>query len=270
MPRFHIPWGTGTGVVAPFERRVREHLAGGRVFYRSRHRVDAIVMSAGWSSGCAAPCSPPTTRRRGVASSREVVGDFEYGAQAVLVASGGIGGNHELVRANWPERLGTPPERPAHRACPPTSTAGCSPSPRPPAARIVNRDRMWHYVEGVRNWDPVWPGHGIRILPGPSAMWFDARGDRLPSPYLPGFDTLGTLDHLRHTGFDHSWFVLNRSLVGKEFALSGSEQNLDLTERRYRDVLRRPVTKVPPAVQAFLDHGEDWLTAPPSASSSPG
>ena len=67
---------------------------------------------------------------------------------------------------------------------------------------VVNRDRMWHYVEGVRNWDPVWPGHAIRILPGPSSMWFDARGNRLPAPLLPGFDTLGTLDHLRHTGFD--------------------------------------------------------------------
>jgi predicted oxidoreductase len=92
-------------------------------------------------------------------------------------------------------------------------------------------------------------------------MWFDGRGDRLPAPYFPGFDTLGTLDHLRHTGFEHSWFILNRSLAGKEFALSGSEQNLDLTQRRYRDVLRRPVTPVTPSVQAFLDHGEDWLTA---------
>ena len=139
-----------------------------------------------------------------------------------------------------------PRRRTCSPGCRPTSTAGCSPSPRRPAASIVNRDRMWHYVEGVRNWDPIWPGHAIRILPGPSSMWFDARGNRLPAPYFPGFDTLGTLDHLRHTGFDHSWFILNRSLAGKEFALSGSEQNLDLTEKRYRDVLRRPVTKVHP------------------------
>ncbi len=164
------------------------------------------------------------------------------------------------MRANWPERLGSPPADlltgvPAYvdgRMLAITEAAG---------GTIVNRDRMWHYVEGVRNWDPIWPGHAIRILPGPSSMWFDARGNRLPAPYLPGFDTLGTLDHLRHTGFDHSWFILNRSLAGKEFALSGSEQNLDLTEKRYREVLRRPITKVTPSVQAFLDHGEDWLTA---------
>ncbi|MBT9256611.1 FAD-binding dehydrogenase [Phycicoccus sp. KQZ13P-1] len=260
VPRFHIPWGTGTGVVAPFERRVREHVAGGRIVYRPRHRVDELVTTGGAVTGVRGSVLVDDDAPRGAASSREVVGPFEYGAQAVLVSSGGIGGNHDLVRANWPRRLGDAPGTlltgvPAYvdgRMIGITEAAG---------GAVVNRDRMWHYVEGVRNWDPVWPGHAIRILPGPSALWFDARGDRLPSPYLPGFDTLGTLDHLRHTGFDHSWFVLNRSLVGKEFALSGSEQNLDLTERRWRDVLRRPVTPVPPAVQAFLDHGEDWLTA---------
>ncbi|WP_030526328.1 FAD-binding dehydrogenase [Phycicoccus jejuensis] len=260
VPRFHIPWGTGTGVVAPFERRVREHVAGGRIVYRPRHRVDELVTTGGVVTGVRGSVLVDDDAPRGAASSREVVGPFEYGAQAVLVSSGGIGGNHDLVRANWPRQLGDAPGTlltgvPAYvdgRMIGITEAAG---------GAVVNRDRMWHYVEGVRNWDPVWPGHAIRILPGPSALWFDARGDRLPSPYLPGFDTLGTLDHLRHTGFDHSWFVLNRSLVGKEFALSGSEQNLDLTERRWRDVLRRPVTPVPPAVRAFLDHGEDWLTA---------
>ena len=260
VPRFHIPWGTGTGLVAPFERRLREHIAGGRVFYRPRHRVDELVLSGEAVTGVRGAVLAPDASPRGVASNRDVTGGFEYGGMAVVVSSGGIGGDHDLVRANWPARLGTPPADlltgvPAYvdgRMLTITEQAG---------GTVVNRDRMWHYVEGVRNWDPVWPGHAIRILPGPSAMWFDGRGDRLPAPFLPGFDTLGTLDHLRHTGFDHSWFVLNRSLAGKEFALSGSEQNLDLTHRRYRDVLRRPVSMVTPSVQAFLDHGEDWLTA---------
>ena len=260
VPRFHIPWGTGTGVVAPFEQRLREHIAGGRVFYRPRHRVDELVRSGAAVTGVSGAVLAPDEAPRGAASNREVTGDFEYGAAVVVVASGGIGGDHELVRANWPSRLGMPPAEmltgvPAYvdgRMLSITERAG---------GNVVNRDRMWHYVEGVRNWDPVWPGHAIRILPGPSSMWFDGRGDRLPAPFFPGFDTLGTLDHLRHTGFDHSWFVLNRALAGKEFALSGSEQNLDLTQRRYRDVLRRPVTKVTPSVKAFLDHGEDWLTA---------
>ncbi|MGL5930266.1 MAG: FAD-binding dehydrogenase [Dermatophilaceae bacterium] len=260
VPRFHIPWGTGPGLVAPFEDEVREHVTAGRVIYRPRHRVDQLVTTSGVITGVRGSVLAQDQSPRGVASGRHVVGEFEYGARAVVVASGGIGGNHDLVRANWPERLGRPPADlvtgvPAYvdgRMLAITERAG---------GTVVNRDRMWHYVEGVQNWDPVWPGHGIRILPGPSAMWFDALGDRLPAPYYPGFDTLGTLGHLRRQGFDHSWFVLNRTLAGKEFALSGSEQNPDLTERRIRDVLRRPVTKVQPPVQAFLDRGVDWLVA---------
>lgn len=261
VPRFHIPWGTGTGVVAPFEARVREHIAAGRVFYRPRHRVDELVVTGGAVTGTRGSVLAEDTSPRGAASSREVVGEFEFGGQAVVVTSGGIGGNHDLVRANWPDRLGEPPRDlltgvPAYvdgRMLAITEAAG---------GAVVNRDRMWHYVEGVRNWDPVWPGHAIRILPGPSSMWFDGAGNRLPAPNFPGFDTLATLNHLRHSGFDHSWFVLNSSIVGKEFALSGSEQNLDLTNRSWRDVLKRPVAKVTPSVRAFLEHGEDWLTAP--------
>jgi hypothetical protein len=128
--------------------------------------------------------------------------------------------------------------------------------------RIVNGDRMWHYVEGVRNWDPVWPYHGIRIIPGPSSVWLDGAGDRLPAPLFPGFDTLGTLEYLRQSGFDHSWLVLNQRIIEKEFVLSGSEQNLDLTNRSVRDVIGRARGGVPASVQAFLDHGEDFVVAP--------
>ncbi|NHI20132.1 FAD-binding dehydrogenase [Phycicoccus endophyticus] len=265
VPRFHIPWGTGTGLVAPFEQRVRAHVAAGRVVYRPRHRVEALGTSGGAVTGVRGVVLADDDAPRGAPSSREVVGDFALEAPTVLVASGGIGGNHDLVRAHWPERLGGPPET-MLTGVPAYVDGSMLAVAEEAGGTVVNRDRMWHYVEGVRNWDPVWPGHAIRILPGPSAMWFDARGERLPSPYLPGFDTLGTLAYLRQSGFDHSWFVLNQSLVSKEVALSGSEQNLDLTERRYREVVGRRGATVPPAVQAFLDHGEDWLSAPNVAS----
>ena len=120
---------------------------------------------------------------------------------------------------------------------------------------------MWHYVEGIRNWDPIWPGHGIRILPGPSSLWFDAIGRRLPVPLFPGFDTLGTLEHLRTTGHDHSWFVLTQKIIEKEFALSGSEQNPDLTGKSVRQVLGRLRSGAPGPVEAFKQHGEDFVVA---------
>ncbi len=108
---------------------------------------------------------------------------------------------------------------------------------------VINRDRMWHYVEGIANWDPVWPLHGIRILPGPSSLWLDATGKRLPPPLYPGSDTLGTLEYLRRTGYDHSWFILSKKIIAREFALSGSEQNPDLTGRDRQGHAGQPVRR---------------------------
>jgi hypothetical protein len=260
VPRFHVTWGTGPGVVAPFARRVREAVAAGRVTLAFRHRVDELVVHDGAVTGVRGAVLEPSDAARGVASSRVAVGDFELTAQAVLVTSGGIGANHDLVRRNWPARLGTPPEHmitgvPAHvdgRMLAITQDAG---------GTVVNPDRMWHYVEGVQNWAPIWERHGIRILPGPSSMWFDAVGRRLPGPLWPGFDTLGTLAHLRTTGHDHSWFVLTQKIIEKEFALSGSEQNPDLTGKSIRQTLGRVRPGAAPPVQAFMDKGADFVVA---------
>jgi predicted oxidoreductase len=260
VPRFHITWGTGPGVVEPFERRVRAGVDRGLVRLAFRHRVDEITRTAGVVDGVRGACLEPSAVARGEPSSRTVIGDFELHAQAVIVASGGIGGNHDLVRRAWPERLGQPPEHmisgvPAHvdgRMIAITRAAG---------GNLINSDRMWHYVEGIHNWKPIWPLHGIRILAGPSSLWLDARGHRLPVPLFPGFDTLGTLEHLRTTGSDHSWFVLNTRIIAREFALSGSEQNPDLTGRSIRGVIERIRAGVPGPVQAFLDRGEDFVTA---------
>ncbi|MGW2694439.1 FAD-binding dehydrogenase [Streptomyces sp. NPDC001296] len=258
VPRFHITWGTGPGVIAPFVRRVRAGVARGLVQLRFRHRVTGLSRSAGTVDTVTGEVLEPSDVARGRASSRTVTGAFELRAQAVIVTSGGIGGNHDLVRAHWPERLGSPPERmvsgvPAHvdgKMLGIAERAG---------ARLINRDRMWHYTEGLNNWDPIWENHGIRILPGPSSLWFDARGRRLPVPLFPGFDTLGTLEHIMGTGYDHTWFVLDQKIIGKEFALSGSEQNPDLTGKSVREVLGRARADVPGPVRAFMDHGVDFV-----------
>lgn len=261
VPRFHITWGTGPGVVAPFVRRVEEAKERGLITYAHRHRVDELIVEGGAVVGIRGARLAEDGAERGVATNRDSVGGFELRAPVVLVASGGIGGDHELVRENWPERLGTPPKHmvtgvPAHvdgRMIGITEAAG---------GNLINRDRMWHYVEGIRNHSPIWDQHGIRILPGPSSMWLDAEGNRLPAPLLPGYDTLGTLEHLRKTGHDHSWFVTNRSVAGKEFALSGSEQNQDLTGKEVAGVIRkRSLADVTPSMQAFLDKGADFVQA---------
>jgi predicted oxidoreductase len=258
VPRFHITWGTGPGVVQPFIDRVQAGVASGLAELRFRHRVDELIVEGGAVVGVRGARLAPDSAPRGVASNRDVVDDFELRAPAVVVASGGIGGNHDLVREYWPRRMGTPPKNmlsgvPAHvdgRMLAITEAAG---------ARLINRDRMWHYVEGIQNYDPVWARHGIRILPGPSSLWFDATGKRLPAPLFPGFDTLGTLEHIVATGYDHTWFVLTQKIIEKEFALSGSEQNPDLTNRDLRLLARRIGKGAPGPVEDFKRKGADFV-----------
>ncbi|KQR92987.1 MAG: FAD-binding dehydrogenase [Microbacterium ginsengisoli] len=259
VPRFHITWGTGPGIVAPFERAVLAAEADGLVTILPRHRVAELITESGAVVGARGDILTDSDAARGVASTREVAGAFEVRATATIVSSGGIGGNHDAVRRMWPDRLGTPPSTmvtgvPAYVDGRMIDTAGAA------GARLINRDRMWHYVEGIQNWNPIWPGHGIRILPGPSSIWLDATGHRLPTPLFPGFDTLGTLAHLRTTGHDHSWFVLSQKIIEKEFTLSGSEQNPDLTGKDIGLLVRSRLGKGAAApVQAFLDHGADFV-----------
>src|SRR6185503_19289261 len=240
-------------------RRVRDAARRGLVELRFRHRVDSITSSNGAVDGVTGKVLAADSCARGQSSTRDETGDFALHAPIVIVSSGGIGGNHELVRRNWPERLGEPPAQmisgvPAHvdgRMIGIAEEAG---------AGVIHPDRMWHYTEGIRNWDPIWPMHGIRILPGPSSLWLDATGRRLPVPLFPGFDTLGTLDHLRKTGHDHSWFVLTKKIIEKECALSGSEQNPDITDKSVRRLIETRVASGAPApVEAFKEHGADFV-----------
>ena len=259
VPRFHITWGTGPGLVAPFQAAVESAEAQGRITVLPRHRVTALTSTAGTVTGAVGEVLAPSGAARGVLSSREVVGDFEITAAATVISSGGIGGNHDLVRAQWPANLGTPPTT-MISGVPAYVDGSMQPVAQRAGARVINGDRMWHYVEGIQNWNPVWPNHGIRILPGPSSIWLDATGARLPVPLFPGFDTLGTLAHLRTTGHDNSWFVLSQKVVEKEFTLSGSEQNPDLTDKDVRLLLRSRLGKgAAGPVQAFLDHGADFV-----------
>ena len=261
VPRFHVSWGTGTGVIRPFVEKAYEAQKKGLLQMKFRHRVTELITENGKIKGLKGDILEDDDKERGVETNRNVISQFEYTASHIIIASGGIGANHELVRKNWPERLGSPPENmvcgvPAYvdgQMIGIAENAG---------ADIINRDRMWHYTEGLQNWDPIWPNHGIRILPGPSSLWFDAKGNRLPAPFLPGFDTLGTLKYIQDTGYSYSWFILTQKIIKKEFALSGSEQNPDITNKDYSLFLKRIFgKKAPGPVEAFKEHGKDFIVS---------
>jgi uncharacterized protein len=258
VPRFHITWGTGPALVEIFARQLRDRSS---VRFAHRHQVDELIVEGDAVSGVRGTVLEPSAEPRGAPSSRKAVGQFEFRALAVLVTSGGIGGNHDLVRQNWPTQMGRVPEQllcgvPAHVD---GRMIGIS---RKAGARLINPDRMWHYTEGITNYHPIWPRHGIRIIPGPSPLWLDATGKRLPIPLYPGFDTLGTLEYITKSGYDYTWFVLNARIIEKEFALSGQEQNPDLTGQSVGQLIRSRVRSGPPGpVQAFVDRGVDFVSA---------
>jgi predicted oxidoreductase len=260
VPRFHITWGTGPAVMEPFVRRVRAHAANGRVVLRFRHRVTGVLVTNGVADGVVGDVLASSASARGVASTRDVVGDFTLHASAVVVTSGGIGGDHDLVRRYWPARLGIPPQR-MLSGVPDHVDGRMLEVARAAGARAINLDRMWNYPEGVENFAPIWSRHGIRILAGPSALWLDATGQRLPAPLFPGFDALGALERIARSGHDHSWFVLDSKVFGRELALSGSEQNPDLTGKSVRMVLQRALPRAVKPVEQFGQRGADFVFA---------
>ncbi|MEP3944403.1 FAD-binding dehydrogenase [Ascidiaceihabitans sp.] len=264
VPRFHITWGTGEGIIEHFVRRCLEHEKAGRITFKFRHQVDRIDMENGAAKGVCGTVLAEDSVQRGAPTNRDPIGDFSLQSPSVIVTSGGIGGNFEMVRKVWPtDRLGPAPKQmiagvPAHvdgRMIGISEAAG---------GDVINGDRMWHYTEGVKNWDPIWPSHGIRILPGPSSMWFDATGNRFAPPNLPGFDSMTSLREILSTGHDYSWFILTQKIIEKEFALSGSEQNPDLTSKSWLEVIKARLLSgkgAPKPVEAFKDKGEDFVVA---------
>ncbi|MEP3786997.1 FAD-binding dehydrogenase [Ascidiaceihabitans sp.] len=264
VPRFHITWGTGEGIIEHFVRRCLEHEKAGRITFKFRHQVNRIDMENGAAKGVCGTVLAEDSVQRGAPTNRDPIGDFSLQSPSVIVTSGGIGGNFEMVRKVWPtDRLGPAPKQmiagvPAHvdgRMIGISEAAG---------GDVINGDRMWHYTEGVKNWNPIWPSHGIRILPGPSSMWFDATGNRFAPPNLPGFDSMTSLREILSTGHDYSWFILTQKIIEKEFALSGSEQNPDLTSKSWLEVIKARLLSgkgAPKPVEAFKDKGEDFVVA---------
>ena len=262
VPRFHITWGTGEGIVAPFVRRALEAIDIGVLRLAFRHKVTALEVTNGRATGVSGHVLADDLAPRGSATSRQRIMDFSYDAETVLITSGGIGGDYDKVRRLWPvDRLGKPPRKMV-AGVPDYVDGQMQETAISAGAGAINEDRMWHYCEGIQNWKPIWPNHGIRILPGPSSIWLDARGERLKPPCLPGFDTLSTLKRILGTGHDHSWFILTQKIIEKEFALSGSEQNPDLTSGKWSQVLRERLGKgATKAVEAFKEKGEDFVVA---------
>ena len=122
---------------------------------------------------------------------------------------------------------------------------------------------MWHYVEGLAQLGPrSGTNHGIRILPGPSSLWLDAtRQAASRRRTSPASTPSARWRTSAQTGHDYSWFVLTQKIIEKEFALSGSEQNPDLTGKDSSCCSAGPAGGRPAPSRRSSDHGEDFVVA---------
>lgn len=261
VPHFHITWGTGPGLINPFIDYVLKKEKEGQFRFLSRHQVTHIDIQNNQIKGISGNILEPSDVNRGEASSREIIDTFAYDVDDLVISTGGIGANHDMIKKNWPKRLGPPPNYMIQGV--PDSTDGkMIELTETLGVNIVNKDRMWHYTEGIHNYSPIWTNHGIRIIPGPSSIWLDAKGSRMSTPDFPGFDTLHSLETITKTGYDYSWFVLTEDIIKKEFALSGSEQNPDITNKDIKLLIKeRLKSNVTGPVNAFLEKGEDFVVA---------
>lgn len=261
VPRFHITWGTGPGLINPFIDYVLKKEKEGQFRFLSRHQVTHIDIQNNQIKGISGNILEPSDVNRGEASSREIIDTFAYDVDDLVISTGGIGANHDMIKKNWPKRLGPPPNYMIQGV--PDSTDGkMIELTETLGVNIVNKDRMWHYTEGIHNYSPIWTNHGIRIIPGPSSIWLDAKGSRMSTPDFPGFDTLHSLETITKTGYDYSWFVLTEDIIKKEFAMSGSEQNPDITNKDIKLLIKeRLKSNVTGPVNAFLEKGEDFVVA---------
>jgi predicted oxidoreductase len=247
VPRFHIAWGTGEGIVLPLISRLDAHEKAGRLRLHFDHKVDGITKEGGQVVGC-----------HGTSSA----GPFEARGGAVVIAAGGIAGDHDKVREVWPrDQWGEPPE-PMLSGSIPEADGKLLDRAAELGAKITHLEKMWNYAAGVRHWEPLFPNHGLSLVPAKSPLWVNYQGRRFVDPPLVGaFDTLLLVDRICREEKKYSWQVMNRKIANKEFAVSGAEFNPAVRDKKLLAFIVRLLRGNGEQVQEFIDHCPDFVTA---------
>ncbi len=246
VPRFHIVWGTGEGIVLPLIPRLEAHEKTGRLQLHFGHTVDGITQEGGQVVGC---------------HGTHGAGSFEAKGDAVVIAAGGIAGNHDKVREVWPrDQWGEPPE-PMLNGSFPEADGKLLDRAQELGANITHLEKMWNYAAGVRHWEPAFPNHGLSLVPAKSPLWMNYQGRRFVDPPLVGaYDTLMLVDRICREEKKYSWQVMNRKIANKEFAVSGAEFNPAVRDKKMFAFLLRLLQGNGEQVQEFIDHCPDFVT----------
>lgn len=248
VPRFHMVWGTGQGLVLALIEKLHTHPRKDRLQHAFRHRVTGLIDSNGRFTGC-----------RGIDESTGR--EFTAIGENVVVAAGGIGGNLDLVRRHWYKPWGEPPEHMVNGSHPEADgqlhqvVADCGGS-------VVNLEKMWNYAAGVHHWRPEHKDHGISLVPPKSALWVNYEGRRMgPPAMVTAFDTRYLVETICRQKKKYSWQILNWTIARKELAVSGSEFNHAIRDKKRIAFLATLLFGNQNLVRDFVDNCQDFVTA---------
>jgi predicted oxidoreductase len=248
VPRFHMVWGTGQGLIHALLANVKTHPNRKGLTLKFRHRVTELTTVGGNIVGCAGITE----------DSREV---FEATGDAVVIASGGFAGNLDLVRQHWFRPWGEPPDLLLNGSHPGADGAMHGLAERH-GAMVTNLDKMWLYAAGVHHWKPAHDNHGISLVPPKSALWVNHEGRRMGPPALvASFDTRYLVETICGQRKKYSWQVLNWKIAKKELAVSGSEFNAAIRDKKLLKFLLELVFGNPRLVRDFINNCEDFVAA---------
>jgi uncharacterized protein len=254
LPRFHMVWGTGQELTDQLAKHMRTLSTADNLAFRFNARVSELVFTNGRVTGC-----------RG---EDEKTGEaFEYAADAVVIAAGGLNGSDKVIRDNWHPDWGTsPPEKilcGSHKYADglmhdATQAIGGS---------VVNVENNWNYAAGISHPRPRKPRHGLSLVPCKTALWMDATGRRIgPRPLIAGFDTREVIKRICAVAEEknipkYSWQIMNRKIMLKEFAISGAESNRVIRDKSKLGLLKNLVFGNSELVDATIRDSEDIVTA---------
>jgi predicted oxidoreductase len=250
VPRFHLTWGCGKALVDSVWAAIERHPRRARLDLRLRTRVTELITDAGAVTGVRLR---PEDAPEGPAQ--------EVAARHVVIAAGGVGGNLDIVRREWPAELGKPP-REILMGSHYYADGAMHEEVSRIGGNVTHISRMWNYADAVRHPRPRRPLHGLKLIPPRSGMVLDPTGKRYgPIPLIPTFDAYYALQRMCEDERGYYWMVCNWKIARRELDVSGSEHNPQLREKRLIRFLLSVLLGKPTLVRYFIENCPDFVTA---------
>ena len=242
VPRYHVAWGCGQGIVQSLVQQLLGHPQANLLRCVFSHTVSALDSCDGRVVGC-----------HGV----QPEGAFSVQADNTVVCTGGINGNLDKVREHWD---------PIYGAAPDNLLTGTHPSAdgvlhdcvQAVGGQVSNLHYMWNYAAGIAHPQPEYPQHGLSLIPPRSALWMDCHGRRIgPQPMVTGFDTHDLCKTTGHLPEQYTWQIMNKRIADKELAISGSDSNPHFRDKKLLKVIWQALRGNAAQTQWLLDHCPD-------------